>query len=66
MPAVRNAPSVNVAPLAWALERMAPELLEPPQVGEALADLLARRTAALDVLADLLEEYAARTAGGER
>jgi len=54
-----NSAGLDVAPLAWALERMRPELLAPGALpGETLADVRTRRAAALDILDDLLAEYA--------
>lgn len=61
-------PVPEVAPLAFALERMRPDLLVPGALpGETLADVRTRRAAALDILDDLLAEYAAgRVEGVDR
>jgi hypothetical protein len=56
----------DVAPLAFALERMPSELFAPALPGEDLADVRTRRAAAVDILDDLLAEYASGLAGGDR
>lgn len=58
---------LDAGPLAWALERMRPDLMEPGALpGETLADVRTRRAAALDILDDLLSEYADEVAGVAR
>ncbi|MEV3927041.1 hypothetical protein [Actinomadura coerulea] len=49
---------IDVAPLAWALERMTPALWVPAP-GESPEEAEARRLAAEDILDDLLNEYTA-------
>lgn len=51
------APPMNVAPLAFALERMPAELLAPALPGEDLVGLRTRRAACADILDELLREY---------
>jgi hypothetical protein len=52
-----STPGLDVAPLAFALERMTPSLFAPALPGEALADVRSRKAAAADILDDLLAEY---------
>ncbi|MGI5208950.1 hypothetical protein ACQEU6_46230 [Spirillospora sp. CA-108201] len=49
---------LDVAPLAWALERMTPALWVPAP-DESAEECEARRLAAADILDDLLAEYEA-------
>lgn len=51
--------------LAFAVANLMPELFAPVGAGETLAEYAARRTAAADILDDLLIE-AAEVAGGVR
>lgn len=48
----------DVRPLAWALAQMHPDLTVPDLPGETAEEARARREAALDILGDLLAEYA--------
>lgn len=49
---------MDVGPLAWALDRMTPELWASAP-SESPAERQARQLAAADILDDLLSEYAA-------
>ena len=53
-----SAVPLNAEPLAWALERMTPELWASPR-SESPAERQARQLAAADIFDDLLAEYAA-------
>jgi hypothetical protein len=59
-PVVGEVAGIDVAPLAWALERMTPELWEVVP-GESPAEREARRLAAADILDDLLGEFASES-----
>jgi hypothetical protein len=52
-------PALDVRPLAYALSRMTPELTALVLPGETWDDMMTRREAARDILADLLAEYTA-------
>jgi len=55
----------DIAPLAFALERMTPGLWAPILDGETLEDALTRREAARDILDDLLAEAREAAEAGE-
>lgn len=61
-----TSPMPDVAPLVFALERMPSELLAPALPGEGLVEVRTRRAAAVDILDELLAEYASGLEGGVR
>ena len=56
---------LDVSPLAFVLERMAPGLWAPILDGETFEDALTRREAARDILDDLLAEAREAAEAGE-
>ena len=54
--------ALDVRPLAWALERLAPGLWAEQLAGESPAEARARREAAADIWDELLAEYGAAQA----
>ena len=60
-------PMLALAPVAWALARLTPDLWEPGALPrETEADREARHMAALDILDELLAEAAEAAVGGGR
>lgn len=60
IPLARTEADLDARPLAYALTRMHPDLAALILPGETWDDMMARRQAAVDILDDLLAEYAAR------